>query len=96
MGDREMERIAIVGTSASGKTTLAKALSRALRIPHIELDALNWLPDWKERRHEDFLEGCRAASATSGNVPDSAITVLSDEARPSGRDCPQNTQDDYR
>lgn len=49
-----MERIAIVGTGGSGKTTLAKALSRTLRIPHVELDALNWLPDWKERGHGDF------------------------------------------
>jgi adenylate kinase family enzyme len=59
-----MERIAIVGTSASGKTTLAKALSRALQVPHIELDAINWLPDWKERGHEDFRE--KVAGAIRG------------------------------
>jgi adenylate kinase family enzyme len=39
-------RIAIIGNSGSGKSTLARALSARLRIKHIELDALNWRPEW--------------------------------------------------
>jgi adenylate kinase family enzyme len=54
--ESKMERISIVGTSGSGKTTLGKALASVLGIPHVELDALNWLPDWKEREHGDFRE----------------------------------------
>jgi adenylate kinase family enzyme len=40
-------RIAIIGNSGSGKSTLARALSTRLGIAHIELDALNWRPNWR-------------------------------------------------
>lgn len=39
-------RIVIVGTTGSGKTALARDLARALELPHVELDALNWGPNW--------------------------------------------------
>ena len=42
------QRISIVGTSGSGKTTLARQVSQCLAIPHIELDALHWEPNWIE------------------------------------------------
>jgi adenylate kinase family enzyme len=45
---RQSQRIAIVGTSGSGKTTLARQISQQLEIPHIELDALHWEPNWLE------------------------------------------------
>ena len=50
----EMKRIIIIGTSCSGKSTAAKQLSDTLDVPYIELDALNWLPDWTERDPEAF------------------------------------------
>ena len=40
MGLSEHRRIAIVGSSAAGKTTLAHALAGALELPHVELDRL--------------------------------------------------------
>ena len=46
-------RIAIVGNSGSGKSTLARALSARLTIPHVELDALNWRPGWKNLSIDD-------------------------------------------
>jgi len=49
-----LERIVVVGSSCSGKTTYARRLAEILGHPYIELDALNWLPDWVERPHEDF------------------------------------------
>lgn len=49
------KRICIVGTSCSGKTTLAGEISRQLGIPHIELDALHWKPNWEERADDEFL-----------------------------------------
>jgi adenylate kinase family enzyme len=48
------ERIAVVGSSCSGKTTLARDLSSALGAPHVELDALYWQADWKPRTPLDF------------------------------------------
>ncbi|MBN1327664.1 MAG: adenylate kinase [Candidatus Cloacimonetes bacterium] len=50
----EMKRIAVVGTSCSGKTTFAGRLSQILQIPHIELDRLYWGPNWTIRN--DFKE----------------------------------------
>jgi len=43
-----MERVMVVGTSCSGKTTLAQEIARTLGAPHIELDALHWGPGWSE------------------------------------------------
>lgn len=50
-----MQRIVVVGTTGSGKTTMAGRLARKLNFPHIELDALNWGPDWTMRPNEEFL-----------------------------------------
>jgi adenylate kinase family enzyme len=41
-------RIAVIGTTGSGKTTLARQISERLVIPHVELDALHWEPNWGE------------------------------------------------
>ncbi|HXF29354.1 MAG TPA: AAA family ATPase, partial [Chlamydiales bacterium] len=42
-------RIAIVGTSGSGKTTVAQQLSTILGCDHIELDAYAWNPGWVKK-----------------------------------------------
>lgn len=41
-------RISVIGTSGSGKTTLARQIAQWFIIPHIELDALHWEPNWVE------------------------------------------------
>lgn len=50
----DLSRTVIIGTSCAGKSTLAKKLSQTLDAPHIELDALHWLPDWVERPDEEL------------------------------------------
>ncbi len=59
-----MNRIVIVGTTGSGKTTLGGRLAAALGYPHIDLDALHWGPGWTptptdpfRARVSDALEG---------------------------------------
>ena len=39
-------RVHFIGNGASGKSTLAGRLATALGADFVELDALNWLPDW--------------------------------------------------
>lgn len=39
-------RIAVIGVTGSGKTTLAGHISAIIGIPHIELDSLHWRPNW--------------------------------------------------
>jgi adenylate kinase family enzyme len=60
-----MIRVSIVGTSCSGKTTLARGISSVMGIPHFELDAIHWLPNWTPRPIDLF----RAAveEATTGD-----------------------------
>ncbi len=41
-------RIHVIGTSGSGKTTVARRIAAAHGIPHVELDALHWEPAWRE------------------------------------------------
>lgn len=49
-------RILIGGSSGSGKSTLARALAARLGCRHIELDALNWDPGWRNLAAEDPAE----------------------------------------
>ncbi len=39
-------RIAVVGTTGSGKTTLAQTLGKRLDLAVIELDSIHWGPNW--------------------------------------------------
>ena len=48
-GGRNMSlprRIAVIGVTGSGKTTLAQNLAELLGLVHIELDAIHWGPNW--------------------------------------------------
>lgn len=46
-------RIAVVGTSGSGKSTFARRLAELAGAPHIELDAINWQADWRDLNTHD-------------------------------------------
>ncbi|MBC8225028.1 adenylate kinase [Candidatus Bathyarchaeota archaeon] len=60
-----MQRINVVGTSGSGKTTVARRIAEALRFPHVELDALHWEPGWEEAPIDVFRE--RVSESTRGS-----------------------------
>ena len=50
------KRIVFVGTTSSGKSTLAKQLADKFDYDFIELDALNWEPNWTPAPQEVFKE----------------------------------------
>jgi dephospho-CoA kinase len=56
-------RIAAVGTSGAGKTTMAKALAADLALPRVELDALNWEADWRDLSQTNPDEFARRVTA---------------------------------
>lgn len=64
----------VVGTSCSGKTTLAGRITGELRVPNIELDAIHWLPQWQERPLEEFRELTAMAVAEERWVADGNYT----------------------
>jgi adenylate kinase family enzyme len=55
-------RVAVVGTSGSGKTTFAGALAKALDARHVDLDAINWQPGWRDLNKDDPDEFVRRVS----------------------------------
>jgi adenylate kinase family enzyme len=58
----DLSRIAVVGTSCSGKTTLAGQLAATLKCPHIELDAIFWGPNWTMMPESEFRVAVEKAS----------------------------------
>ncbi|NNF56580.1 MAG: adenylate kinase [Acidimicrobiales bacterium] len=61
------QAIAVVGSSGSGKTSLARRLSSTLNLSHIELDALYHLPDWRHRTAEEFRAEIQRAVTSTEN-----------------------------
>jgi tRNA A37 threonylcarbamoyladenosine biosynthesis protein TsaE len=73
LGQRHHElaqRIAVVGTSGAGKTTLARRLAQCLGYPHLELDGLYWTSAWTPMPTADFRESTRQALCTDCWIAD--------------------------
>ena len=65
------KRIHVTGNSSSGKSTLGCQLADALGVPFVELDALNWQPNWvglNETAPEELLRKIREATKGQGWV----------------------------
>ena len=73
-----MQRISVVGTSGSGKTTLARQISQRLAIPHVELDALHWEPNWTEVPDEVMRDRVTIALSCNTWVVDGNYSVVRD------------------
>jgi adenylate kinase family enzyme len=54
-----MQRISVVGSSGSGKTTVALTISDMLGHPHLELDSVYHQPDWTPLSDDDFRAAAR-------------------------------------
>jgi len=62
-------RIVIVGTTSTGKSTLAKKIADRFGHDFVDLDALHWEPNWMEAKQDVFNK--RVEDAT--NAPKWAI-----------------------
>jgi adenylate kinase family enzyme len=71
-------RILVVGTSGSGKTTLARELGRRLQIPHYELDALHWGPNWHSPPREEMRRRVAEVAAREAWVIDGNYSSVQD------------------
>jgi len=64
------ERTVVVGRTGSGKTTLARELAAALRVPHVELDSLYFGPEFSTAPLSLLRERTSAAIAGDRWVTD--------------------------
>jgi adenylate kinase family enzyme len=71
-----VKRIAIVGCSGGGKSTVARALGSALGLPVVHLDALFWQPGWVEPERAPFHAAVDAALAGDRWVCDGNFTSV--------------------
>ena len=63
-------KIAVIGPSGSGKTTVARQLAEQHGLPHVELDALHWGPNWTECAADEFRARVKRALSEVGWVVD--------------------------
>ena len=79
MGD--MKRISVVGSSGSGKSTVARQIAQRLGVPHIELDAVFHGPDWTPAEPEAFRDQVhrRLQVATNGWVADGNYSTVREQ-----------------
>jgi adenylate kinase family enzyme len=60
-----VRRVAVIGGSSTGKTTVSRELARRLGVPHVELDALHHDPGWQEAPAEVLQARVDAALAAA-------------------------------
>lgn len=57
----QIQRINVVGTSGSGKSTFAKSLASKMGSPYVEMDKIFWEPHWKEKEDQRFFSDLKEA-----------------------------------
>jgi len=63
-----------MGTSGSGKTSVARRIAKKLNIPYVELDELFWKPNWTESTDEELFPKLEEALSVDGWVLDGNYT----------------------
>lgn len=71
-------RIAVVGVTGSGKTSLAAALAARIGAPLVEMDALNWQSGWQPAERSEFRRRIDTATAAPAWVTDGNYSEVRD------------------
>ena len=79
------KRIVILGVSASGKSTLARALAQKLSIPLVHMDSIMWNPGWIYTDNQQALDRIKSVVSTpewiiEGYIPKDARMFVFDMA----------------
>jgi len=73
-----LKRVNVIGSSGSGKSTFIRELAAALSVRHIEMDAIHWLPGWRQLNDELFAEQLNQALAADSWVLDGNYSRFND------------------
>jgi adenylate kinase family enzyme len=73
-----VRRIAVVGTSGSGKTWLGRGIARRLAVPFVELDSIYHQPGWQPLPAEEFRSRVADIVAGAGWVIDGNYSAVRD------------------
>ena len=82
MGPTNTDRVIVVGTSGTGKTTIAREIAQALAMPHVEFDAYRHGPNWTETPDEVFRDQLRKALQGDTWVADGNYSMVRDVVWP--------------
>jgi adenylate kinase family enzyme len=72
------QRVAVVGATGTGKTTLTRELCRLIDAPHIELDAARYEADWHMVSEKAFRDKVVASVGTDRWVVEGNYTDVQD------------------
>jgi adenylate kinase family enzyme len=73
-----VRRVSVIGSSGSGKSTVASALARAMGAPWLELDSVYHQADWTPLPAEEFRRRVLAAAAGESWVIDGGYSAVRD------------------
>jgi adenylate kinase family enzyme len=76
-----MQRVLVMGSSGSGKSTFARRLAKATGLPFVSLDALYWQPGWQPSEPEPFGLRVTEAASAPGWIMDGNYTRFAGELR---------------
>jgi adenylate kinase family enzyme len=65
-----MRRVSVVGSTGTGKTHFSRELAQIMDVPFVELDAINWGPNWTMIGPERFQARASEAIAADAWVVD--------------------------
>jgi adenylate kinase family enzyme len=71
-----VRRVSVVGTSGSGKSTIAKELAAVLGVPHLELDSVHHQPGWVPLPPDEFRQAVAVKVAEDGWVIDGNYSAV--------------------